>query len=238
MKRFLHVALLSLVAVTLAKAQNCNPDVTITQPGVYPEQPDTAYINQAYDFVFQVLAIKDTTTMFNGQLVNADIDSVNIDNVLGLPAGFSYTCEPANCSFTHKAVGCIKLSGNPTSAQSGVYSIKIATTAFASLGFFKLPVKDTADNYSLVIMGSSAVLEKNKEIINIYPNPAVSGKFLVATSSPASSIELTDLQGKNVDSNIVENNNAYSFDISALPKGVYLINLEIDYKRYTHKIIH
>ena len=66
MKRFLHVALLSLVAVTLAKAQNCNPDVTITQPGVYPEQPDTAYINQAYDFVFQVLAIKDTTTMFNG----------------------------------------------------------------------------------------------------------------------------------------------------------------------------
>ena len=42
MKRFLHVALLSLVAVTLAKAQNCNPDVTITKPGVYPEQPDTA----------------------------------------------------------------------------------------------------------------------------------------------------------------------------------------------------
>ena len=238
MKRFLHIALLSLVVATLAKAQNCNPDVTITQHGVYPEQQDTAYINQAYDFVFQVLAIKDTTTMFNGQLVNADIDSVKIDNVLGLPAGFSYSCEPANCSFTHKAVGCIKLYGNPTSAQSGVYSIKIATTAFASLGFFKLPVKDTADNYSLVIMGSSAVLEKNKEIINIYPNPAVSGKFLVATSSPASSIKLTDLQGKNVDFNIVENNNAYSFDISALPKGVYLINLEIDYKRYTHKIFH
>ncbi len=238
MKRFLHVALLSLVVVTLAKAQNCIPDVTITQPGVYPEQPDTAYINQAYDFVFQVLAIKDTTTMFNGQLVNADIDSVKIDNVLGLPAGFSYSCEPANCSFTHKAVGCIKLSGNPTSAQSGVYSIKIATTAFASLGFFKIPVKDTADNYSLVIIGATAVIEKNVETVNIYPNPAVSGKFLVATKSPASSIQLTDLQGKIVNFALVENNNVYSIDISALPKGVYLINLEIDYKTYTHKIIH
>ena len=92
MKRFLHIALFALCAVNVANAQNCNPDVTITKPGVYPEQPDTAYINKTYDFVFQVLAIKDTTTMFNGQLVNADIDSVNIDNVLGLPAGFSYSC--------------------------------------------------------------------------------------------------------------------------------------------------
>lgn len=238
MKRFLHLAILSLIAISLAKAQNCNPDVTITQPGVYPEQPDTAYINQEYNFVFQVLAIKDTTTMFNGQLVNANIDSVKIDNVLGLPAGFSYSCEPINCSFTHESAGCIKLSGNPTSAQSGVYPIKIATTAFASLGFFKIPVKDTADNYSLVIMGASAVVEKNVKTVNIYPNPAVSGKFLVATKLPASSIQLTDLQGKIVQFDLVENNNLYSIDISALPKGVYLINLEIDYKTYTHKIIH
>lgn len=238
MKRFLHLAILSLIAISLAKAQNCNPDVTITQPGVYPEQPDTAYINQEYNFVFQVLAIKDTTTMFNGQLVNANIDSVKIDNVLGLPAGFSYSCEPVNCSFTHESVGCIKLFGNPTSAQSGVYPIKIATTAFASLGFFKIPVKDTADNYSLVIMGASAVVEKNVKTVNIYPNPAVSGKFLVATKLPASSIQLTDLQGKIVQFDLVESNNLYSVDISALPKGVYLINLEIDYKTYTHKIIH
>lgn len=238
MKRFLHLAILSLIAISLAKAQNCNPDVTITQPGVYPEQPDTAYINQEYNFVFQVLAIKDTTTMFNGQLVNANIDSVKIDNVLGLPAGFSYSCEPVSCSFTHESVGCIKLSGNPTSAQSGVYPIKIATTAFASLGFFKIPVKDTADNYSLVIMGASAVVEKNVKTVNIYPNPAVSGKFLVATKLPASSIQLTDLQGKIVQFDLVKNNNLYSVDISALPKGVYLINLEIDYKTYTHKIIH
>lgn len=238
MKRILLISLLASLTFTYVSAQNCSPDNSITEPGVYPEQPDTAFAGNAYSFVFQILAIKDTTTMFNGQTVSADIDSVTIDNVIGLPDGFTYNCEPNRCAFTHTAVGCLKLTGNPTASQTGVYDIKIATTAYASLGLFKLPVRDTAEGYSLIIVGEASVLDKTSDVVSIYPNPSVMGKFLVATKAPATVIQLTDIQGKVVNFSLTESNNAYNFDISSLPRGVYFVNLEIDYKTYTYKIIH
>jgi hypothetical protein len=238
MKRFLLISIVALIGATYASAQNCTPDMNITKPGVYPEQPDTAYVGVAYDFVFQVLAIKDTSTTFGGQPVTAEIDSVKVNNVLGLPAGFSYLCEPASCTFSYKSVGCVKLSGNPSNAIAGVYDISIATTAYARIGTFKIPQPDTADGYKLVIIGGAAVITPVSEQIAVYPNPAVDGKFIVGTKLRASSLFVTNLQGKLVEYDTEEVQNGYSVDISMLPKGVYFIQMTLNGTTLTKKIIH
>ena len=224
----------------LTVAQNCIPDGTITEPGVYPEQPDTAYVDVAYDFSFQILAIKDTIVIFAGQTLTANIDSVRVDDVIGLPSNFNYTCEPNSCTFNWKAVGCINVKGNPTNNQAGVYDLKIATTAFASLGSTKIPTLDTAKGYQLVIQGdgSASIFEPKKDIVAIYPNPSGNGIFQLTAKEEPRSIRITDLQGKKIVFEGFSSNGITTIDISNTAKGVYLLNLKVGEHFYTKKIVH
>ena len=240
MKRLLLLLPLFLSMAILTVAQNCIPDGTITEPGVYPEQPDTAYVDVAYDFSFQILAIKDTIVIFAGQTLTANIDSVRVDDVIGLPSNFNYTCEPNSCTFNWKAVGCINVKGNPTNNQAGVYDLKIATTAFASLGITKIPTLDTAKGYQLVIKGdgSASIFEPKKDIVAIYPNPSGDGIFQLTAKEEPRSIRITDLQGKKIVFEGFSSNGITTIDISNTAKGVYLLNLKVGQHFYTKKIIH
>ena len=240
MKRLLLLFPLFLSMAILTVAQNCIPDGTITEPGVYPEQPDTAYVDVAYDFSFQILAIKDTIVIFAGQTLTANIDSVRVDDVIGLPSNFNYTCEPNSCTFNWKAVGCINVKGNPTNNQAGVYDLKIATTAFASLGITKIPTLDTAKGYQLVIKGdgSASIFEPKKDIVAIYPNPSGDGIFQLTAKEEPRSIRITDLQGKKIVFEGFSSNGITTIDISNTAKGVYLLNLKVGQHFYTKKIIH
>ena len=112
-KIYLTLTLLG-IAISPIFGQVCSPDNSITKSGVYPDQPDTAFANQSYDFSFQILSIKDTAVVYLGQSITADIDSVTVDAVIGLPENFEYACNPSRCAFTYKAVGCINLKGNPS----------------------------------------------------------------------------------------------------------------------------
>ena len=240
MKRLLLLLPLFLSMAILTVAQNCIPDGTITEPGVYPEQPDTAYVDVAYDFSFQILAIKDTIVIFAGQTLTANIDSVRVDDVIGLPSNFNYTCEPNSCTFNWKAVGCINVKGNPTNNQAGVYDLKIATTAFASLGITKIPTLDTAKGYQLVIKGdgSASIFEPKKDIVAIYPNPSGDGIFQLTAKEEPRSIRITDLQGKKIVFEGFSSNGITTIDISNTAKGVYLLNLKVGENFYTKKIVH
>jgi hypothetical protein len=240
MKRLLLLLPLFLSMAILTVAQNCIPDGTITEPGVYPEQPDTAYVDVAYDFSFQILAIKDTIVIFAGQTLTANIDSVRVDDVIGLPSNFNYTCEPNSCTFNWKAVGCINVKGNPTNNQAGVYDLKIATTAFASLGITKIPTLDTAKGYQLVIKGdgSASIFEPKKDIVAIYPNPSGDGIFQLTAKEEPRSIRITDLQGKKIVFEGFSSNGITTIDISNTAKGVYLLNLKVGEHFYNKKIVH
>lgn len=240
MKKVLVSSLIAVFGFVSVSAQVCNPDITITQPGVYPEQPDTAFVNQAYEFVFQILALKDTVTEFAGQQVSAAIDSVTVDKVIGLPLGFDYNCEPSNCTFDHTAVGCVKIFGNPTQSHEGIYPIKIATTAYARIGLLKIPVPDTADGYQLVVHGdgSASIFEPEEERITLYPNPSSNGKYLLKTAKKTEIIKIVDLQGKKVDFQTVEDINFISIDISGTPKGLYIMTVSAGDRVFTKKLMH
>lgn len=240
MKRVLLCSSLFISIVMLSVAQNCTPNSTITEPGVYPEQPDTAFVDVAYDFSFQILAIKDTTVLFAGQTITANIDSVRVDNVIGLPSNFNYTCNPTSCTFNWRAVGCVNVKGNPTKNQAGVYDLKIATTAFASSGILKIPTPDTTEGYQLVIQGdgSASIFEPKKDIVAIYPNPSSDGIFQLTAKEEPSSIRITDLQGKNIVFEGYSTNGTTTIDISNTTRGIYLLTLKVGEHYYTKKIIH
>lgn len=237
MKRFLLLAaLLSPFVLTYAQ---CTPDNTITQPGVYPEQPDTAFVDQAYDFSFQILALEDTAVVFGGQPLSATIDSVKVDGVIGLPTSFSYQCNPASCTFTFEAVGCVNVKGNPVASQAGVYELRIATTAYARAGFLAVPVADTADGYQLIIKdnGTASISTLNTDILRIYPNPSTNGTFMVQSKEPLTAVRITDVQGKIIAYKSSKRENAISLDLMDSPRGIYLLQAEISGKSIVRRLV-
>jgi hypothetical protein len=244
-KIYLTMTLLG-IAISPIFGQVCSPDNSITKSGVYPDQPDTAYADQAYDFSFQILSIKDTAVIVSGQNVTADIDSVKVDAVIGLPNNFEYACNPSQCTFTHKAVGCINLKGNPTPDQVGVYDIKIATTAYASASFgigppLKLPVADTTEGYKLVIKGNgSASIYENaiENSVNVYPNPSSNGIFMLHANTPITSIEVFDTRARKVNFSRHHTNNTIVLNLSDTPQGIYFLKMDVDNKQVVKSIVH
>lgn len=238
MKRFLLIATFA-ASVVYVQAQNCNPDATITQPGVYPEQPDTAFADEAYDFSFQVLALKDTVVVFAGQPQNATIDSIMVNNVIGLPSSFEYTCNPVNCVFTWRDVGCVNVTGNPTQSQAGVYDLKIATTIYAKLGIIAIPVPDTTDGYELVISGdgSASIFDVSPNQISIYPNPSTNGVYMLSSSDQLVLLSVVDIQGKKVDFKSVISKNSTILTLENAPMGVYFLRAKLGNKIVTKKLV-
>jgi hypothetical protein len=243
-KIYLTLTLLG-IAISPIFGQVCSPDNSITKSGVYPDQPDTAFANQSYDFSFQILSIKDTAVVYLGQSITADIDSVTVDAVIGLPENFEYACNPSRCAFTYKAVGCINLKGNPSADQVGVYDIKIATTAYAkatlALGIpLRLPVADTTEGYRLVIKGdgSASIFENNLNAVNVYPNPSSNGVFVLHANAPIASIDIFDTRAQKVNFTRHHTNNVLVLNLSDTPRGIYILKINIDNKQVVKRIIH
>tara|TARA_B110000090_G_scaffold33577_2_gene36104 strand:+ start:7678 stop:8397 length:720 start_codon:yes stop_codon:yes gene_type:complete len=238
MKRLLLITAFAS-SIAFANAQSCTPDNTIVSPGVYPEQLDTAFADQAYDFSFQVLALKDTVVLFAGQTINATIDSIKVIDVIGIPAGFDYTCNPANCIFTWKAVGCVNLRGNPTQSQVGVYDLKIATIVYAKAGILALPVPDTTDGYELVIKGdgSASVFDVSNTLLNIYPNPSSDGTFMLSSTNQMSILNVIDIQGRKVAFEESLSQNTLILNLANAPKGIYYLLAEVNGTLISKKLV-
>ena len=238
MKKILLLLVL-VAAISPAIAQNCTADTTITETGIYPEYLDTAELNQPYEHIFQVLSIKDTVVNFQGNMILAEIDSIKIVDIKGLPNSFDYLCEPTNCVFTWEKVGCVKLEGNPTSAESGVHPLEIITTSYARWGLLRLPVNDTITDYTLVVGdGAASIYTPSKEKVSVYPNPAQNGIFYISSNTTIQQFQLVDLQGKEVDFSVSENNNTWTIDISRTPRGIYFVSFKTGSRLVKKRIIH
>ena len=154
-------------------SQNCTPDESITDPGIYPSFLDTAVVGASYTHTLQILAIKDTMVTIANQEVTADVDSVVLEEILGLPTNFTYACEPPRCTFTWQSVGCAQLSGMPTADQIGEYPLEIVITSHARLGSVLFPTKDTIRDFTLVVQDSNLSSLGPAQIagFKIFPNP-------------------------------------------------------------------
>lgn len=227
MKRPLHpnrwFLLVAAVIGFLYSYGQCQPDTTIKKSGYYPDQLDTCYLEEDYYFTLQILALKDTQVVFGGQNVTAQIDSIHITDVLGLPSGFQYACNPSRCVFTWKKVGCAKLTGKATASQLGVYPLKFAFVAYARVFGIRQEVNDTIRDFSLVIADRNAVgVEPDAaHTISIYPNPSA-GIFHVTGTKNGSVIEIYTANGILMGRGQVQNGQV---DLSDFKAGLYFLQL-------------
>ena len=90
-----------------------------------------------------------------------------------------------------------------------------ATVDCAALG-----VEDLSDSYG----------------ITVYPNPASEILNVIAQKGQIQSVKLTDVAGRTVINNNVNKNNT-SINVNHLPKGVYILTINVDNKIVTKKII-
>ena len=171
----------------MAQAQ-CTPDVSYTFTGYYPDSLPIALVLTPYLGVIDVRTPpKDTTiTIPPNPPVPVTIDSIVIDNLAGLPLGFSYACSAPNCVFLAATNECIAITGTADTSQKGIYPLKLYITAYVkvfgspvlypdSITQFVLKVckNDSCLNLDTIIIvdtvGIKIVASNNN--IKIYPNP-------------------------------------------------------------------
>lgn len=154
MKNFLLVPLMLLICkIQSADAQSCTPDLSITQPGIYPDAATNfpqAYAGVAYSTVIQFKVITDTVS--NGTHVN--VTDITMDSVTGLPPGFTYVSNPANHIFPGGSNACFTLNGNPAMSDTGIYHIAVHVTLHGVVfGFIHVSQSSAITDYKIVING-------------------------------------------------------------------------------------
>ena len=151
MKKRLQFSFCILVAFLVlplwGEAQVCTPDPSYTAAGIYPDSLPSACLNQSYSETVTLVIPSDTIFL----TFSFDIDSVVLNDVVGLPPGMSYDCEPSSCSFPGGSSSCVLVSGAPT--VPGTYEVDIITT-FYVFNFVAgaLAIPDTQEAYYTIIV--------------------------------------------------------------------------------------
>ena len=112
---------LTLAFATIFASAQCTPDPQYTIAGIYPDSSvgmPAAIVGQAYNEVITIIVATDTNVVFSGLSISVEIDSIKLDNVLGLPANFTYDCLAPNCVFLGGSTTCAVLYStiNPAAA--------------------------------------------------------------------------------------------------------------------------
>lgn len=170
------IALCWVMLLQAAWGQACQPDPTyINSEFIVNPPPDSigescslnqGVLNEPYEQTFTIVVQDSIAVDLGGAPIAFDVISFTIDDIVGLPSGVTYTCEPPDCVFTSNTVGCIILSGTPT--QTGVYSLIIQATMEANIGVdLTLPIEIPNQAGAPIFFPP---LGEREYVINVYPD--------------------------------------------------------------------
>jgi Secretion system C-terminal sorting domain len=164
----------------------------------------------------------------------AIVDSIVIDNVSGLPAGFTYSCTPSSCSFPGGADACILLEGPaPTVQMGGIYPLIVHTTIYFKIAGTPQNLTDDNDDYSIVIDTTTGISFIDRAPFSIgqsIPNPAKDNVIIPVTLTRPDEINLkiVNLIGKKVFSrtySLSKGKSNLSIDLHGFQPGIYLYTI-------------
>lgn len=275
MKKILLFIFAIGLANTLIQAQ-CTPDPTLkdSAAGVYPRPYDpvrfpnggikpTACIGKPYKYVLTAKIPDSLTITQFGFPIQVKIDTVKLDRkstntVKGLPKGMTYDCNPPNCVFPAKSMGCIYLYGTPTTANvAGNYDLSLEVTAIiqsplggqlsqkvdaSTLAPGKYTLKLEPNNSTTCFVSSAK--DKNENIVEISsaPNPT-NGITKISFNTLATDVFdfiVTDIAGKIVykeTRQVSEGINTMDFDASILDSGLYIYSLGNEKGRVSNRLV-
>lgn len=238
MRKLLLLFVTVLSTATLF-GQACTPDPAYTEAGVYPDSATglpSGCVGEMYDLTITNVVPVDTVVVAG--FVEYYFDSVVVESVSGLPAGFTFSCydgensvSPVDgCAFEGNTKGCIRILGTP--AMAGTYDLIIETVAYMSPATAFTPAVGpqnvTVDYYKIVVedCSSAGVGELASSKYVVYPNPASTNLSVEGlTTGNVSTIEVFNMNGQKV---MTEFNNGYNkidLNIAGLNEGMYFIHL-------------
>ncbi len=238
----------STVGVYPSPVTATNPNGGITR---------AACIGKPYSFVFTV-KISDTIVV-QGQRVPLDsLTMATTGAVSGMPTGLTYACNPGNCVFKKNTTGCVIIQGTPAANNTvKSYPLTISGKAFSSAISLFFPNGYPADfpgalfpgEYNLKLLptndpGCVSATNDLTEVSNFaaFPNPT-NGKTIITIESTVRGnfeFSLSNLMGQRLETrmlNVQVGTNAFEFDVSRLPNGIYMYALTKGSRVVSNKLI-
>jgi len=232
---------LTLAFATIFASAQCTPDPQYTIAGIYPDSSvgmPAAIVGQAYNEVITIIVATDTNVVFSGLSISVEIDSIKLDNVLGLPANFTYDCLAPNCVFLGGSTTCAVLYStiNPAAADVGLYQVFMYTTSYVDAGLFGLQTQnDTIDYYYIdIIDNTTSTMNQfdnfTFQMKDLYPNPVNDqSKIQFITGEPKDIVfSVFNYLGEKMDEQIIAANrgvNDIFINANNYPNGMYLYSI-------------
>ncbi len=245
MKKVLPILFATILA-SVSFAQNCVRDSSILQTGALLSPPywDTvgrkyaladACINNPYNqfitvnvpLAFQNIPLSSVTIATSGAVSN-------------LPVGLTYSCDPPNCVFAAGSLGCIRMFGTPTAANTAPDTLDLGLTVTVNtlLGGIPLifPSQLPGNNHYYLALKDEQCLvgtfDPNSDLgfVKASPNPFSSETVITVESLiPGEfNFEVFNILGKRVHAREVRmavGENQIVFDGSELPSGSYFYSI-------------
>jgi Secretion system C-terminal sorting domain len=241
----LFFSLILIVSFSLNGFSQCTPDTSIThnQPGTYPDSATGlphAITGLAYSTVIQIKVLTDSTV---GGLTGI-VDSIVVDNVIGLPNGFTYACSPTGCSFPGGSDGCITLSG-PGLSNTGNYPLTVQSTIYYKIFGTPQSLQNDITGYTIVVDTSVGISFPERVIFSAgqsVPNPARDFATIPLFLPHSGEVILTvsNLIGKQVLTHayyLQKGKANIQLDLHGLQPGIYMYSLTNGANTVTRRMI-
>jgi hypothetical protein len=229
-----------------ANAQSCTTNqawADTTSYGVIPDTVDNfpgGSVNQPYSTDLNFKVPNTVTEELAGSdplaqgVIGSPIQGFVVDSVVGLPNGFDFACNSPNCSYSGGSNGCANIFG--TTATSGSYDIDIYITATVLFTVFTglppTPIEQSTSftGYKIVI-GTAGQIEQIIAPLKVVPNPARNMITIdgITSSMKATSISISNIEGKEILSKKVDSNSSNIIDLSEVKSGIYFVNVHHAY---------
>ena len=242
MKKTLFILIAVFTALFSYSQSGCSPDPQYIGGGMYPSADvglSPAIINQPYSQNITVITPADTAVDVSGLPITAEILSIELTGVTGLPPNFSYTCDPNSCDFPGGTTKCAEVfsSINPTASDIGLYPITFSLIAhlnapflgqidctFVESGYF---IEIVDDNTTSVIHQIDNLMFELKDL---NPNPAFEQAEVQFVSSKSEDVifSIYNLLGREVYSErirSVRGLNILNINTSHYSEGMYLYSI-------------
>jgi len=163
----------------------------------------------------QTITVDATPTVTFGALSTVCVYNPSFLLTGGLPAGGSYS-----------GIGVNAGNFNPATAGNGTHTITYSYTDGNGCS--------GSATSSITVDGCASIDETNSIGLSIFPNPT-NGLITILFEGNVANITVVDLTGKTINNATIQSNE--TIDLSALNAGTYFINVNVDGKTSTERVI-
>ncbi|MBL7774494.1 MAG: hypothetical protein JNK89_00740, partial [Saprospiraceae bacterium] len=228
-KALLPLFLLCTLSFSFLNAQVCVRDSSLLMNGKLlspaPWSPDSPFYNLKLACINEPYNQSVTINVpeffdYNGTMLQIKEVSIPTTNGVGnYPVGMTYSCDPPNCVFPAKTLGCILLNGTPNPVNQAPDTLDLKITATITLTAIPFPITlnfpgDAAPNnhYYLILNPQGQCASDANEAgsalssLRILPNPVgqLARIEAVSAESGAFLFEVFDLLGNRLQARTVQ----------------------------------